>query len=241
MEAHGLFSWKSEVELQTTSGSMTVHLHTLSGVQDEQRSDAALAASQVARTELEDKTKTLYKNHIAPLLGLDRDGLVEVITSLQRGLFTRMAQWAIEPLGDPDPPEEELAGTTVVSKPNLVDVLDWKDEQESLRGDLEERRKEWVGEQIALLKKELAKLKKSTLQRRAVELHKAAIYERSHNREWDYQTIFFGSFKDGECEKPFFEDVREVRDLPRPIFSKIAAAYKELDTFSSNPELLKNS
>ena len=239
VEALGLFSWKSEVVLQTTSGSVTVHLRTLSGVQDEQRTDAALAASQVTRTALEDKKSSSYQNHIAPLLGLHREGLLEVIKSLQRGLFVRMARWTVEPYGDPDPPEEQLAGTNVVSKPDLTDVMDWKDEKGSLLVELGERRQAWVEEQMVALDRELAEVE--DLQSIAVNLHKAAIYERAYNREWDYQTIFFGSFRDKKCRKSFFNDVQGVRDLPRPVFLKIAAAYRELDTFSYNPEALKNS
>lgn len=242
IEALSLFTWKSEVVLQTTSGSVTVHLRTLSGVQDEQRTDAALAASQVTRTELEDENSVLYGNHIAPLLGLHREGLLEVIRSLQRGLFVRMAKWTVEPYGDPDPPEEQLVGTNVISKPDLVDVMDWKDEKSSLLAELEERRKEWVDEQMAALDEELAEVEDADLQSMAIDLHKATIYKRAYNREWDYQTIFAGSFKDEKCKKPFFSDVQEVRDLPRPYpFYHIAAAYIELDTFSRDPEALKNS
>lgn len=240
IEAHGLFAWKSEVVLQTTSGSVTVHLRTLSGVQDEQRTDAALAASQIARTDLESEDSFLYQNHIAPLLGLHREGLLDVVKQLQRGLFVRMAKWMVEPYGDPDPPEEQLVGTNVVSKPDLTDVMDWKDEKSSLLVELEQRRKEWVEKQVSSLNEELEEVK--DLQSMAVNLHKAAIYERAYNREWDFQTIFFGSFKDEKCKKPFFSDVQDVRDLPRPYpFYHIAAAYMELDTFSRNPEALKNS
>ena len=239
MEAIGLFAWKSEVVLQSTSGSITVHLRTLGGVQDEQRTDAALAASMKARTELEDKTSQLYQNHIAPLLSLKKDGLKEVVTSLQRGLFMRESMWRVEPYGDPDPPEEALAGIDVVYKPDLDDILNWKDKQNSLRVELEERRDKWVAERMEALEEELKKAK--DLQDRAINLHKAAIIERAYNREWDYQTVSLGSFKDKKCKKPFFQDVQEVRDLPRPQFLYIAAAYLELDTFSRNPEALKNS
>ena len=242
MEAIGLFAWKSEVVLQSTSGSITVHLRTLGGVQDEQRTDAALAASMKARTELEDKNSVLYINHIAPLLGLNKEGLKEVILSLQRGLFMRESMWKVEPCGDPDPPEEALAGIDVIYKPDLSDILSWKDRQDSTRGELEKRRGEWVAERMEALEKELSELKKADLLERAINLHKAAILERAYNREWDYQTVFLGSFKDKKCKKPFFEDVQEVRDLPRPYpFGYIAAAYLELDAFSRNPELLKNS
>ena len=239
MEALGLFNWKSSVDLSTTSGSVTVHLRTLGGVQDEQRTDAALAASMKARAELEDKKNVLCINHIAPLLSLNRDGLVEVITSLQRGLFLREARWRVEPRGDPDAPEEMLVGTDIVRKPDLNDILDWKDKQDSLRGELEKRRTEWVAERVKALEKELEEA--DDLQDRAIDLHKAAIIERAYNREWDYQTVFLGSFKDKRCKKPFFKSVQEVRDLPRFPFRHIAAAYLELDIFSRNPEALKNS
>ena len=181
----------------------------------------------------------LYKNHIAPLLGLHREGLLEIVQTLQRGLFVRMAQWKVESFGEPDSPEEALAGTDVVFRPDLEDVMDWMDKKSSTRGELEKRRREWVDEQMTILGKELEEV--DDLQDMAVNLHKAAIYDRAYNREWDYQTIFFGSFKDEKCKKPFFKNVQEVRDLPRRKFLKIAAAYRELDTFSYNPELLKNS
>lgn len=241
MEALGLFNWRSSVSLRTTSGSIEVHLRTLGGVEDEQRTDAALAASMKARSELEDKKSQLYENHIAPLLSLNRDGLVEVITSLQRGLFIREARWRVEPYGDPDAPEEMLAGTDIVRKPDLDDILDWKEQQDSLRGELEKRRTEWVTQQMKALKKELTKLKIGQLRDRAVDLHKGAIIDRAYNREWDYQTVFLGSFKDAKCKRPFFKGAQEVRDLPRFPFMHIAAAYLELDVFSRNPELLKNS
>lgn len=240
MEALGLWNWKSSVDVSTTSGSVTIHLRTLGGLQDEQRTDAALAASMKARAELEDKSSVLYTNHIAPLLSLDRDGLVEVVTSLQRGLFIREARWRVEPYGDPDAPEEMLAGTDVIKKPDLDDILDWKDEQDSLRVELEESRKEWVAQKMEALEKELKEA--DDLQDQAVNLHKGAIIERAYNREWDNQTVFFGSFNDAKCKKPFFKNVQEVRDLPRPYpYMHIAAAYMELDIFSRNPEALKNS
>lgn len=240
VEACGLFSWKSEVVLQATSGSVTVHLRTLGGDQDEMRTDAALAASMKARAELEDKNSALYQNHIAPLLSLNRDGLVEIVTSLQRGLFIREARWRVEPYGDPDAPEEILSGTDVIRKPELEDILKWKEWQDSLRGELEERRDKWVAEKMEVLEGELKGLGKSTLQDRTVSLHKAAIIERAYNREWDFQTVFLGSFKDKKCAKSFFRAIQEVRDLPRPQFMQIAAAYLELDTFSRDPEQLKN-
>lgn len=243
MEAHGLFHWKSEVSLQTTSGSVTVHLRTLGAVEDEQRTDAALATSMKARTELEDKNSILYQNHIAPLLSLKRGSLAEITTSLQRGLFVREARWRVEPLGDPDAPEEMITsdGYAVLSKPNLDDILDWKDKQDSLRGELEQRRVEWVKERMEAFEAELKELNKAELLERAINLHKAAIIERAYNREWDWQTVFLGSFKDGKCTRPFFKTIEEVRDLPRPQFMQIATAYLELDIFSRNPELLKNS
>ncbi len=241
MKALDMWNFKSSVDVSTTSDSVTIHLRTLGGLQDEQRTDAALAASMIARTELEDKKSQLYRNHIAPLLGLNRDGLVEVIVSLQRGLFVREARWRVEPYGDPDAPEETVTATQVLSKPDLDDILDWKDWQDSLHGELEERRTEWVAEQVKALEKELAKLKVKELRDRAVDLHKGSIIERANNREWDWQTVFLGSFKDEKCTKPFFRDLQEVRDLPRPPYNRIAAAYMELDIFSRNPEALKNS
>lgn len=241
MEALGLFSWKSEVSLSTTSGSVTIHLRTLSGVQDELRTDTALAASQIAKTDLEDKKSVLYKNHIAPLLGLHREGLLEVVRQLQRGLFVRMAQWKVESFGEPDAPEEALSGTDIIKRPDLGDVMDWMDKKDSTRGELEKRRTEWVIKQMEVLEKELKKLKIRQLRDRTVELHKGAIMDRAYNREWDYQTVLMGSFKGENCTKPFFGTIQEVRGLPRPTFLQIAAAYRELDTFSYNPELLKNS
>lgn len=241
MEALGLWNWKSSVSVRTTSGSVTVHLRTLGGVQDEQRTDVALAASMKERSELEDKKSQLYENHIAPLRSLNRDGLVEVITQLQRGLFLREARWRVEPYGDPDAPEEMLAGTDIISKPDLDDILDWKDKQDSLRGELEKRRTEWVTQKVEALGKELAQLKIGQLRDRAIDLHKAAIIDRAYNREWDCQTVFLGSFKDAKCTKPFFKNVQEARDLPRFPFMHLATAYLELDIFSRNPEALKNS
>lgn len=239
MEAFGLFHWKSEMTLQTTSGSTKVHLRTLGGVEDEQRTDAALAASMKARAELQDKASTLYQNHIAPLLSLNRDGLVEVITMLQRGLFLREARWRVEPYGDPDAPEEMLAGTDIIKKPSLDDVLDWKDQQESLHRELEKRRTEWVAKKMKTLEEELPDA--DDLQDRAIDLHAASIIERGYNREADWQTVFLGSFKDEKCKKRFFKNVQEVRDLPRPTFLQIASAYMALDIFSRDPESLKNS
>lgn len=183
IEALSLWQWKSEVELRTTSGSVMVHLRTLGGMEDEQRSDAALAASTIARAELEDKKSQLYQNHIAPLLSLDRENIMEVIISLERGLLIREAQWRVEPLGEPEPPEEQLVGTDVVKKPGLDDILKWQEQRDSLRGELEEQRAEWVDEKTEALKEELADLKKAELQERAVKLHKAAITERAYNRE----------------------------------------------------------
>ena len=135
MEALGLFHWRSKSVLQTTSGSIKVHLRTLGGVEDEQRTDAALAASMEARAELEDKNSVLYLNHIAPLLSLDKSGLKEIVLGLQRGLFIREAQWRVEPRGDPDPPEEQITpdGFSVLSKPDLDDILKWKEWQTKLK------------------------------------------------------------------------------------------------------------
>ena len=241
IEAHGLFQWKSEVVLQTTSGSATVQLRTLGGVEDEQRGDAALAASMIAKAELENTKSQLYTHHIAPLKTLNREGVIDIILALQRGLFIREAQWRVEPLGTPDPPEEQLVGTDVVRKPGLNDILKWQDKRDSLHGELEERRAEWVGEQVEALEKELRGLKKAELQKKAVNLHSGAIVERAYNREWDWQTVFLGSFKDEDCTRPFFKTVQEVRGLPRPVFLKVASAYLELDAFSKNPDALKNS
>ncbi len=241
MEALDMWNFKSSVDVGTTSGSVTIHLRTLGGLQDEQRTDAALAASVIARTELENKNSALHTNHIAPLLSLDKNGLKEVVTSLQRGLFIREARWQVEPHGDPDAPEEALSGTKIVSKPSLDNVLDWKDERDSLRGELEKRRKEWVDEQADILEKELKKLKVKELRDRAVDLHKGAIVERAYNREWDWQTVLLGSFRDENCTKSQFSTIQEVRDLPRPTFLQIADRYLELDIFSRNPERLKNS
>jgi len=215
----------------------------LGGVEDEQRTDAALAASMEARVKLDNEKSTLYLNHIAPLLRLDRDGLKEIVVSLQRGLFIREAQWRVEPLGDPDPPEEQITpdGFSVLSKPDLDDILKWKEWQNSLRGELEKKRLEWVAEQIKTFEKELKKLRVKELRDRAIDLHKAAIIERAYNREWDWQTVLLGSFKDENCTKPFFSTIQEVRSLPRLQFSQIATDYLELDTFSRNPDALKNS
>lgn len=241
MEKCGLFHWRSETILQTTSGSRMVYLRTLGGNQDEERTDAALAASTIARAELEDKTSQLYTHHIAPLLSLNREGLIEIIIALQRGLFIREAQWKVEPIADPDAPEEILSDVDILSKPDLEDILDWQDERDSLRGELEKQRIEWVTKQVETLQKELSKFKVKQLRERAINLHKAAIIERAYNREWDYQTVFMGSFKDGDCTQPFFSTIQEVRDLPRHLFSQIAADYLKLDAFSRNPESLKNS
>jgi len=243
MEACGLYHWRSETTLQTTSGSRTVYLRTLGGDQDELRTDAALAASTIARSELEDKNSQTYTNHIAPLFSLSREGLIEVVVALQRGLFIREAQWRVEPYANPEPPEEVISpsGDEILSKPDLGNILDWQDEKDSLRGELEESRTKWVADSIATLQEELAEMDDDKLLKMAIRLHKAAIIERAYNREFDYQTIFMGSFKDKNCTKPFFGTISEVRSLPKYIFLKIAAAYFELDTFSRNPERLKNS
>ena len=243
IEALSLFHWKNEVVLQTTSGSVTIHLRTLGGIEDEQRMDAALAASREARAKLEDKKSSLYRNHIAPLISLSRDELVEVIVMLQRGLFVREAQWKVEPRGEPEAPEEQLGGDygiDVISEPQLEDFLKWQDQKDSLRGELEERRTKWVDEQVAALEEELEGLKRAILLDRAIELHKMAIMEKTYNNEWDYWTVYLGSFKNEDCTKPFFRNVQEVKELPTLIRRQLEAAYLELDIFSRNPEQLKN-
>jgi hypothetical protein len=242
IETCGIFHWKSETTIQTTSGSKNVWLRTLGGDQDQLRTDAALAASTIARSELEDDKSQLYTNHIAPLLTLDRGGLVETVLALQRGLFIREAQWRVEPYANPEPPEEVISssGDKVLARPDLGDVLDWQETTDSLRGGLEESRIKWVAEQVEALQEELSKLKVKELRERATKLHKGAIIERAYNREWDWQTIFLGSFKDENCTKPFFSTISEVRGLPKYTFLSLAAAYFELDTFSRNPEKLKN-
>ena len=240
MEALGLFNWKSEVVLPTTSGSVVVYLRTLSGIQDEQRTDAAFAASMTARAERKDEDSTLYKNHLAPLYTLDRESLKEVVRILQRGLYVRESRWRIEPYANPEPPEEVVSttGEKVLSKPGLEDMLDWQKQNEALREELEERRKQWVEEQMANLN--LDEMDDEALLEKAVQLHEGAIIERAYSKEWDDYTIFFASYKNKKCTRPFFASVQEVKDLPRHIWRRLATAYRELDTFSRDPEALKN-
>lgn len=229
--AADLFHWKAKVPVRTTSGSITIHLRTLGSVQDEQRFDGATAASRVMRAELEDENSIAYQTHIAPIVKLKTDGLLGTIRALQRGLFVREARWTVEPYGDPDPPEDH---------PSILDMLDWHDEKEGLNEELVERRNAWVQEQMDVYDEELNQKADDELQELAIGLHSLSLCERAFTKEFDYQTVFHGSYKDEACTRPFFTIVDEVRELPPPVFAPIAWAYRQLDEFSFDLDKLKN-
>lgn len=230
--AADLFHWKSEVAVRTTSGSITIHLRTLSSVQDEQRFDGATAASRVMRAELEDENSIGYQTHIAPIVKLKRDGLLGTIRALQRGLFVREARWTVEPYGDPDPPEDH---------PTILDMLDWRDEKDGLNEELEERRTAWVEEQMDVYDEELNQKADDELRELAIGLHSLSLCERAFTKEFDYETVFHGSYSDEACTTAFFTSVGEVRELPPHVFAPIAWAYRQLDEFSFDLDKLKNS
>jgi len=240
IEALNLFAWKSEVNLRTTSGSVKVHLRTLSSVQDELRTDGAMAASRLVQAQLDDESSAPHINHIAPLKELGQKGLIGIITQLQRGLFIRDSRWAVEPYANPEPPQDTLQETQIVSRPDIKDMTKWKDTEDSLRRELEEKRAVWVKERMDSLEEELAEMDVDALREIAIGLHQLSIMDRAWNKEWDYQTIFHGSYKDEKCTKSFWKEVHEVRELPKHIFSQVAAAYRELDEYSYNLEKLKN-
>ena len=238
--ASGLFSWKSSVDLRTTSGSVTVHLRTLSSIQDELRADGSMAATRLVQAHLEDADSNQFQVHIAPLNVLGQNGLKGIVSLLQRGLFVRDSRWMVEPIANPDPPQDSLSGTQIVKRPNIKDMTKWKDTEDSLREELAERRNEWVKERMDGLEKELAEMEIEELRELAIGLHRLSIMDRAWNKEWDYQTIFHGSYKDKKCTKPFWKSVQEVKELPKHIFSQIARAYRELDEYSYDMEKLKN-
>ncbi len=240
IEALGLFNWKSSVDLRTTSGSVTVHLRTLGSIQDELRTDGSMAASRLVQARLENTDSSHYATHISPLNELGRRGLRGIVSRLQRSLFVRDSRWAVEPYANPEPPQDVLDGTKIVSRPDIEDMTEWKDTEDSLRRELEKNRAEWVKERMDALEEELAKMKIGELEEIAIGLHQLSIMDRAWNKEWDYQTIFHGSYKDKKCTKPFWKEVSEVRELPKYIFSQVAAAYRELDEYSYNLEKLKN-
>ena len=240
IEALGLFTWKSSVDLRTTSGSTTIHLRTLSSIQDELRTDGSMAASRLVQARLEDAKTDTHITHISPLNELGRKGLHGIVSQLQRSLFLRDSRWAIEPYANPEPPQDILDGTKIVSRPDIEDMTEWKDTEDSLRKELAERRTEWVKERMADLEEELDEMEIDELREIAIGLHRLSIMDRAWNKEWDYQTIFHGSYKDKKCTKPFWKSVQGVKELPKHIFSQIARAYRELDEYSYDMEKLKN-
>ena len=241
MRALDLFNWASTVDLRTTSGSTTVHLRTLSSLQDELRTDGAMAASRLVQAQLEDAESHTFQVHTAPLMELGQKGLVGIISNLQRSSFVRDARWMVEPYANPDPPQDMLEGTKIVDKPNIKDMTKWKETQDSLRRELEENRNKYVEDRMKELEEELAEMDLDELREIAIGLHELSIMDRTWNKEWDYQTIYLGAYKDKKCTKSFWKGVQEVREMPKYIFTRVAAAYRELDEYSYDLDKLKNS
>ena len=225
-----LFRVRNTLTLVVRGKEITLHLRTISGVDESARNDYAVGRSRTILKRLREPESAESQQFFGGIDTTERPDLIEQALRLRRPTHIKAALKAAYREQDPEPPDD----------PTLTQVVEAVEETARLDEQVEAERATFIGNLQAAYRKQLEEMDDLALALEVREMLTDAVLNATYTQASNAYTLYAAVYTDENYRKRYFASPDEAGECDPDFASQLVDAYIVLDAFSQQPGALKN-